>query len=47
MKKSDAGIQAPLVSSTDAFEVALLICIKPLEGPRVERFYGEGLKVYS
>lgn len=46
MKKSDAGIQASSVSSIDAFEVALLISIKPLEGPRVGRFYEEGLKVY-
>lgn len=47
MKKSDAGIQVSSVSSIDAFEVALLISIKPLEGPRVGRFYGEGLKVYT
>lgn len=31
----------------DAFEVACSSPIKPLNGPRVGRFYGEGLKVYT
>ena len=47
MKKSDAGIQASSVSSIHAFEVALLISIKPPERPRVGRFYGKDLKVYT
>lgn len=35
------------LSSIHAFEVALLISIKPPEGPRIGRYYGGGLEVHT